>query len=352
MSMSKKIALIANGITKDDPEALETILRNNGQVVDIFDVRSVRPTATGFEVQEDGISKSIDPTGYAVVMRIIKGGVSGDTEKSWALQKFFEDAGAKPHIGIEAARKITDKILCKGVLTEEGVSTFPSIAIGKEEAKDRQVIEAEINALGEPPYIVRKSLGSGKDSLVITASMDDALSAMERYRNPPGENPVRSGVIIHKLSPKLESNAVQKYGLGNITEPEKRSYQFRIILVDGKVFGTNICYSEPEKFGLNPAQGATFKAISEESVPIEVLTLAKRAADAHELKIAAVDIALDSQSQPHILDMNASPDLSFTNARGAQLKYAVAQSIQNMMIEGKRAEAYLGEDQNHLRGRA
>lgn len=336
----KKIALIANGISNDDPDALENILRNGEQEVDIFDVRAIRPTENGFAVEENGQLKSIDPTGYGAVARIIKGGVSGDTEKSWVLQKFFEDHGAKPHISIDAARNITDRILCKNVLASKRVATIPSITLGKDELKEQEFIKAEIGTLGEPTYIIRKSIGSGKDSLTMAASVDDAIVAIEKYRNPPGEHPVKSGVVIHKPSPKLDAETIHRYGLEGVTDPLDRTYQFRIIVVDGKTFGSNICYSEPGKFGLNPAQGSTFKAIPEESVPTEILSLAKKAADAHGLKIAAVDIAMDEESKPRVMDMNASPDLSFRNARGEQLKHAVATSIQNMVMDGPQLEDY------------
>ena len=103
--------------------------------------------------------------------------------------------------------------------------------------------------------------------------------------------------------------------------------------MDGKPFGANICYSEPDKFGLNPAQGSTFKPIPEEKIPPAILSLASSAAQAHGLRIAAVDIAMDGHI-PRIVDMNASPDLSFTNARGKKLNHALAKSIQELALSG------------------
>ena len=192
---AKKIALLANGISVNDPEALEVLLRAKGLEVDLFDVRSMQQTGAGFEIDDDGATRKVDAAGYAFVMRIIKGGVSGDTAKSWALQKLFEDAGATPHISVEAAEKITNKILCQKVLADKNISSFAMATV--ESADKRAITTNEIEALGQPPYVVRKNVGSGKDSLAIVASPEEALHAAEQYRNPLGDNAVKSGVIIH-----------------------------------------------------------------------------------------------------------------------------------------------------------
>jgi len=328
-----KIALIANGITKDDPEALETILRSNHQDVDIFDVRTMEPTATGWAIREGDILKPIDPSGYGLVARIIQGGKAGDSEKSWQLQQLFENHGAKPYISVKAARGITDKILCRDVLNKNEVPTFSARTFAKDGEEDFATMAAKLEAFA-PPYVVRKSLGSGKDSRVVVATVPEAIAAAEAFRHPPEPNGIASGVVIHPLPARLNQEIADRYQLGEIGELDKRSYQFRVTSVDGNIFGANLVYSQPNGFGLNAAQGAQFHSVPLEMMPPEVLVLARKAAKAHQLNIAAVDIAFDNQSDPQVLDMNASPDLNFANEQGKLLKSALADSLRAKAMEG------------------
>jgi hypothetical protein len=327
---AQKIALIMNGVTPDGPNALQTALRNAGAEVDVFDVRAMHQDGEKFIRNTDGAA--IGTAGYASVARIIQGGVAGDSEKSWALQAMFENAGAKPYISVDAARRITDKIACHNWLTDKNVAVFPAYSVSKGSFEERDMLAAHIGALGEPPYIVRKNIGSAALSLQLAPSATDAIASVEHYLP-------QSDVIIQQRPARLDAATATRYGLP-VTEAENRSYQFRVILVDGKIFGANIAYSEPNGFGLNIAQGATFKPVPLASMPPEILSLAMKAAKVHGLKVAAVDIALDHHSRPRVLDMNASPDLSFANEQGETLSDAVAGSIAALALEGRKANAY------------
>lgn len=320
---SKRIALIVNGLAGQQ-ETLEQILTQHGHRVDVFDVHSIAETADGFEIN----GRPISPVGYDVVSRLIKGSVSGDTEKSLALQGFFELAGAAPHIATDVAKTVTDKILCRSSLAEGGIPISPSVVIRIDGNEDLASTIGEIKKLGPPPYAVRKSLGSGKGCLTIAHSVEGALQIADQYRNPAAA--IKRGAIIHRLPPSLGAQEVARYGIENLSTIEDRPYHFRVVIVDGRVFETSVCYSEESgQFGLNPAQGCRFHAARPELLPDGTLELAGNAAAALRLKVAAIDICLGADGQPEVLDMNASPDLSQINHDGIVLKHAFAMSVES-----------------------
>lgn len=337
MDTPKKIALIVNGVTGQDPEpeTLESILAAAGEQVDVFDVHSIQETRKGFALVDGAGQREINPQGYDAVARVIRGARPGDTEKSWALQKFFEAAGAAPHISVEAARRVTDKILCRKFLSDRFSILSAAVTITVDDTRDADTLRQDIEQLGAPPYAVRKSIGSGSKCLNIVQNAEEALQAVHTYKNPPGENPVPRGALIHTLPPMMSAKVAERYGLHDVAELEKCSHHFRVVVVNEKIFSAHICYSKPGKFGLNPAQGASFHAFDPELLPEDALTHALYAASAMELPVAAIDITFDSSAQACVLDMNASPDLSQVNHAGLSLKHAFATSIRRVLYAPK-----------------
>lgn len=325
---TKRIALIVNGDLHEGPDTLENILSSQGHSVTRFHVREISPVDGGFEIAQDGGRQKIDPSQYDVVARVISGAKTGDTERSWALQEFFVQHGAAPHIDIEQSRVVTDKILCREALRQKGVPAIAAVSIGIDQDFDAAAIKEDIAHLGNPPFAVRKSLGSGKSCVRIAHTTDEAVALAQGFRTPSKEDGVSRGAIIHQLPPKLSQESAGRYGLADIPQIEERTHHFRVVIVDGKIFGANISYSEPGEFGLNPAQGANFKPLDPKLLPKGLAKLAATAAKELGLKVAAIDVVIGREG-PQILDMNANPDLSQTNHQGQSLKQAFATSVAN-----------------------
>lgn len=320
----KRIALIVNEVSTNPQEGkpLEDVLRDSGNLVDIFDVNSLSET----NINEIKFNE------YGLVVRLVKSGARGDSEKSWDLQRRFEQEEVESYISVEDAISVTDKIKCKERLTGNGVSTFLSVTVDPKEDKDRREIENSVTALGKPPYAVRMSIGSGKKALVRANNLDEVHKALDNFKElkPP------RGTIIHKLTPLMDETIAEKYGLKDLTELEKRHYHFRIIVIDGKIFSANIFYTNPGEFGLNRVQGGNFQEIDDKIISQNIKEIARLSAMSLNLKLAAIDIALDENLEPHVLDMNASPDFS----RDEELKKGIARSIgqaamQSRLIENK-----------------
>ena len=326
---SKRIAVIVNGATENSPESLEQTLLNNGCQVDLFDVHKMRSTSDGFEIQRGENWEKIDPAKYDIVCRVIKGAVSGDTEKSWELQAYFENGGAKPHISVESAKKITDKVICRNALIDCGVPVTSAVVIPVDEKKEPFEFQSAIKELGDPPFAVRKSLGSGKGCVQIAATADEAMSIVMNNRSPKGPNGVIRGSIVHTLPKPMDIVAAEKYQISGVDNIDKRPHHFRVVIIDGEVFATHVCLSEVGKFGLNPAQGTMLAPVSPQLLPEKIMELANNAANAIGLKVAAIDIAMGLNQLPQVLDMNANPDLSQVNHQGISIKQAFAASIQN-----------------------
>lgn len=321
----KKIAFIVNG-DPDDPSkpSLVKEMRKRGLSVDVINLAQVSERGGEYFIQRETGEEKIAPNNYSTIVRSIMGGIPGDTDKSLRLQKYLENYGVLPQISSSAIENIADKIKCGTLLQQSGPVTVPSIYVKLGEL----LPELEVEALGLP-CIVKKSIGSGKGSVVIANTLEEVRSATAHY----GSEAVPRGVVIQKYVPNMTQQIADYLEV----DPANRSCHFRVTVINGEPFGANVLYSQPGEYSLNPEQGATSKSIWLEKLPEGVVNTALRAIGAFSKysspRVAAVDVILDEKGRPQVLDMNVSPNPTLTNERGKMLMEGIADDVRSMTLE-------------------
>ncbi len=308
----KRIAFITNGAPgAHEPELLEEAVRKLGWDVDVFNINSPM--------------RAFNPKDYALVVRSIKGGTSGDTEKSLQLQERFERAGVRVQIGSEVLRTVTDKIQCIHALREKAVLTVSSVNVKDTGDLYIERILGDVKQqLGGGPYLLKKSTGSGPGAVRVAK---DARALEEEIEKFPRSVKIKNGLVVQPMPPLLTKELIERYELKDIDSSERRPYHYRVVAVDGKIFGANLYYSDPGTLSLNVAQGAHAIPINEAVLDTSIKTLAKKALAELGLRLGAVDIVVDEDGRARVLDMNPSPDLSFRNFTHESLRDAVAADI-------------------------
>jgi len=90
-------------------------------------------------------------------------------------------------------------------------------------------------------------------------------------------------------------------------------------------------YGKFESFARETAESLTRSTSGAGEALNESMELSRENAEA---VVEVSNIAFDNQSDPQVLDMNASPDLNFANEQGKLLKSALADSLRAKAMEG------------------
>jgi hypothetical protein len=224
-----------------------------------------------------------------------------------ALQRRFEENHAVSYISADAAQYATDRILCLKILQTHQVPIVPSLVISPDGKANEQILKG----FSPPPYVVMHSIGSGRNALTLTYSADDALVAIQGFQDTSPDTP--RGVVVREIPPMLTDDITKKYDVKN---PEHQTpYHYRVVLVDGEVFGVWIVYSKtPNNFGLNPLQGAAMIALKPSLVDADVFRVAQKAHAAHQgAPLLALDITQQKNGFASVFDMNVSPNPHMAN---------------------------------------
>ncbi len=190
--------------------------------------------------------------------------------------------------GLEVCR---DKIRSYQVLARYGIPLPETAVLGADAPLD-----ALLEVLGEPPYIVKLPIGTKGGAVSIVDSRRSLRSVLDML------NGLNERVLVQRFV------------------KEASGTDLRVIVLGGHAVCAVRRRASGDEFRSNIALGGADSAVD---IDPEVRRVAERAAVAHELAVAGVDI-LESHDGPVVAEVNGSPGLQgpyrqYGDAFGAQL---------------------------------
>lgn len=193
-----------------------------------------------------------------------------------AVVRQFEASGVITTASSQAIAASRDKLHSLQLMTEAGLATPRSAIIAQPEA-----LYAAVHAVGGLPVVVKQIRGTQGRGVVLARQLGDIAALVRQART-------RNRQIL-----------LQEY----IAEAAGRD--LRIIVVNGRCVAAMERRANQGEFRANLHRGGT-------AVPVNLnaaeCRLATRAAEAHGLNVAGVDL-LQSSRGPLVLEVNSSPGL-------------------------------------------
>ena len=142
-------------------------------------------------------------------------------------------------------------------------------------------IQAVLNTVGEPPFVIKLLEGTQGRGVVLTETMDAAISAIETMKN------LDANILIQEFI------------------KEANGEDIRAIVVGDKVVASMKRRAKPGEFRSNVHLGGS---VSEYEMTDEEKDSAVRSAKVLGLQVAGVDL-IQSSRGPLVLEVNSSPGL-------------------------------------------
>lgn len=215
-----------------------------------------------------------------------------------AVVRQFEVMGVTSVVSSEAIARARDKMRSLQLLSNSDIG-LPTTGF----AHDVRDVDSLLEAIGQPPYIIKLLEGSQGMGVVLAETRKAAQSVIVAFR-------------------QLDANIlVQRF----VAEAEGRD--IRAFVVDGQVIAAMERQAAEGEFRANLHQGGTASAVE---LSAEEQQAARRAAEVLDLGVAGVDM-LRSDEGPVVIEVNASPGLEgIESASGIDVAGAIVEYLERL----------------------